>query len=59
MKKNERVTPIFWTLSQAYVTGIFYVAAYDAKDFKGSFNIYVNKILAFFDHPPTPSKQRQ
>ena len=26
---------------------------------KGAFNIYVNKILTFFDHPPTPSKQTQ
>ena len=24
---------------------------------KGSFNNYVNRILTFFDHPPTPSKQ--
>ena len=24
---------------------------------KGPFNIYVNKILTFFDHLPTPSKQ--
>ena len=29
----------------------------DFKMPKGSFNIYVNKILTFFDHPPTPSKQ--
>ena len=26
---------------------------------KGPFNIYVNRILTFFDHPPTPSKQTQ
>ena len=24
---------------------------------KGAFNIYVNRILTFFDHLPTPSKQ--
>ena len=24
---------------------------------KGPFNNYVNRILTFFDHPPTPSKQ--
>ena len=24
---------------------------------KGQFNNYVNKILTFLDHPPTPSKQ--
>ena len=24
---------------------------------KGAFNIYVNRILTFFDHPPTPSGQ--
>ena len=27
------------------------------KQNKGPFNIYVNKILTFFDHPSTPSKQ--
>ena len=26
---------------------------------KGAFNIYVDKILAFFDHLPTPNKQTQ
>ena len=26
---------------------------------KGAFNIYVNKILTFFDYLPTPSKQTQ
>ena len=25
--------------------------------YKGAFNIYVNRILTFFDHLPTPSKQ--
>ena len=26
---------------------------------KGAFNIYVNRILTFLDHLPTPSKQTQ
>ena len=29
------------------------------KSYKGAFNIYVNRILTFLDHPPTPSKQAQ